>query len=138
MTLLPDGKNNPAHYNLIGKPKVMPNLKFFGINLNVLEGELPEWILYHPHLMEWDPETIVFNQSGDINNFEGKRPGFTNVPENMNYYYEGISAQETGGLCGGQVKSGYENEVQIYIHCTGNGCGTFCLQREGSGEACRR
>ena len=85
---LPDGKNNPAHYNLIGKPKVMPNLKFFGINLNVLEGELPEWILYHPHLMEWDPETIVFNQSGDINNFEGKRPGFTNVPENMNYYYE--------------------------------------------------
>lgn len=85
---LPDGKNNPAHYSLIGKPKVMPNLKFFGINLNVLEGELPEWILYHPHLMEWDPETIVFNQSGDINNFEGKRPGFTNVPENMNYYYE--------------------------------------------------
>lgn len=85
---LPDGKNNPAHYNLIGKPKVMPNLKFFGINLNVLEGELPEWILYHPHLMEWDPETIVFNQSGDINNFEGKRPGFTNVPENLNYYYE--------------------------------------------------
>lgn len=85
---LPDGKNNPAHYNLIGKPKVLPNLKFFGINLNVLEGELPEWILYHPHLMEWDPETIVFNQSGDINDFEGKRPGFTNVPENMNYYYE--------------------------------------------------
>lgn len=25
-----------------------------------------------------------------------------------------FSAQENGGLCGGQVKSGYENEVHIY------------------------
>lgn len=85
---LPDGKNNPAHYSLIGKPKVLPNAKFFGINLNILEGEIPEWILYHPHLGEWDPETIVFNQASDVNNFDGRRPGFTNTPENLNYYYE--------------------------------------------------
>ena len=85
---LPNGVNNPARYNLIGKPKVLPNAKFFGINLNLLEGEIPEWVLYHPHLGEWDAETLVFNQSSEINNLEGKRPGFSNVPDNLDYYYK--------------------------------------------------
>lgn len=85
---LPNGVNNPARYNLIGKPKVLPNAKFFGINLNLLEGEIPEWVLYHPHLGEWDAETLVFNQSSEINNLEGKRPGFSNVPDNLDYYYQ--------------------------------------------------
>lgn len=85
---LPNGANNPAGYNLIGKPKVLPNAKFFAINLNLLEGEIPEWILYHPHLGEWDAETLVFNQSSEINNLQGKRPGFSNVPENLDYYYK--------------------------------------------------
>lgn len=85
---LPNGINNPAGYNLIGKPKVLPNAKFFGINLNLLDGEIPEWILYHPHLGEWDAETLVFNQSSEINNLEGNRPGFTNTPVNLDYYYK--------------------------------------------------
>lgn len=84
---LPNGQNNPIRYNLIGKPKVLPNAKYFSINLNLLDGEIPEWILYHPHLMEWVPDLLVFNQDYVLNK-EGKKPGFTNTPATPDYYYE--------------------------------------------------
>ena len=85
---LPNGLNNPAGYNLAGKPKVLPNAKFFAINLNLYTGKIPEWILYHPHLMEWAPEILVFNQDTELTDMEGRIPGFSNVPENPDYYYE--------------------------------------------------
>ena len=85
---LPNGLNNPARYNLAGKPKVLPNAKFFAINLNLYKGSIPEWILYHPHLMEWAPEILVFNQDTELTDMEGRIPGFNNVPENPDYYYE--------------------------------------------------
>ena len=85
---LPHGNNNPAGYNLVGKPKVLPNAKFFAINLNLYTGEIPEWILYHPHLMEWAPEILVFNQDGETVRADGKTPGFSNVPVSPDYYYE--------------------------------------------------
>ena len=85
---LPNGLNNPARYNLAGKPKVLPNAKFFAINLNLYTGKIPEWILYHPHLMEWAPEILVFNQDTALTDMEGRIPGFSNVPENPDYYYE--------------------------------------------------
>lgn len=84
---LPNGQNNPMKYNLIGKPKVLPNAKYFSINLNLLEGEIPEWILYHPHLMEWIPDLLVFNQDYVLNK-DGKKPGFSNIPDKPDYYYE--------------------------------------------------
>lgn len=85
---LPNGLNNPARYNLAGKPKVLPNAKFFAINLNLYTGSIPEWILYHPHLMEWAPEILVFNQDTELTDMEGRIPGFNNVPEDPDYYYE--------------------------------------------------
>ena len=85
---LPNGLNNPARYNLAGKPKVLPNAKFFAINMNLYKGSIPEWILYHPHLMEWAPEILVFNQDTELTDMEGRIPGFNNVPENPDYYYE--------------------------------------------------
>ena len=85
---LPNGLNNPARYNLAGKPKVLPNAKFFAINLNLYTGSIPEWILYHPHLMEWAPEILVFNQDTELTDMEGRIPGFNNLPEDPDYYYE--------------------------------------------------
>ena len=85
---LPHGNNNPAGYNLVGKPKVLPNAKYFAINLNLFRGEIPEWILYHPHLMEWIPDMLVFRQDLDIADENGNYAGFTNVPFTPDYYYE--------------------------------------------------
>ena len=85
---LPNGLNNIAKYDLAGKPKVLPNAKFFAINLNLYTGKIPEWILYHPHLMEWAPEVLVFNQDIELTDMEGRIPGFSNVPEDPDYYYD--------------------------------------------------
>ncbi|MGM9739801.1 MAG: BACON domain-containing protein [Candidatus Cryptobacteroides sp.] len=85
---LPRGNNNPAGYSLVGKPKVLPNCKFFAVNLNLFKGKIPEWILYHPNLMEWVPDMLVFNQDGNLTDMDGNYPGFTNVPVTPDYYYE--------------------------------------------------
>lgn len=85
---LPHGNNNPAGYNLVGKPKVLPNATYFAINLNFFTGEIPEWILYHPHLMEWAPDILVFNQEDSFLDSHGKLPGFSNTPDKPDYYYE--------------------------------------------------
>lgn len=66
--------------------KVMPSCKRFAINLNRLYGELPEWLLYHPALDWWIPESLVFYQEGRAAN--GKKAGFDNEPVNMKYYYD--------------------------------------------------
>ncbi|MGM9768071.1 MAG: BACON domain-containing protein [Candidatus Cryptobacteroides sp.] len=85
---LPHGNNNPAGYNLVGKPKVLPNCKYFAVNLNLFSGKIPDWILYHPHLMEWAPDVLVFYQDKDLTDKDGNYPGFTNVPVKPDYYYE--------------------------------------------------
>lgn len=85
---LPRGNNNPAGYNIIGKPKVLPNARYFAINLNLYTGKIPEWILYHPHLMEWAPDILVFNQDGETVRADGKTPGFSNIPVSPDYYYD--------------------------------------------------
>ena len=66
---------------LVGTPKVLPNITTLSLNLNRLTGDLPEWILLHPHLTEWDPYVAVFNQEGKDS--EGKLAGFDNVPNNI-------------------------------------------------------
>ncbi len=73
-------------YNtLVGKPKIMPNLKTLRVNLNRLNGLVPEWLMYHPNLLWFDPYILVFNQEGKDRN--GKTSGFDNVPRNFDYYY---------------------------------------------------
>jgi len=71
---------------LIGTPKVMPHAKFFCINLNRLTGKIPFWLKYHPALIYWYPEILVFNQEGKDTN--GKLAGFSDTPVNMDYYYD--------------------------------------------------
>lgn len=91
---LPAGNNNPAGYSIIGKPKVLPNTTALKINLNALHGEIPEWILYHPHLDLWIPESFIWSQDGEVYDLEGNRSGFTNTPEDLDYYYEAYPLKE--------------------------------------------
>lgn len=64
-----------------GIPQVLPNLKTFRLNLNRLSGELPEWLLKHPNLKEWDPYILVFPQEGK--DHQGRLAGFTNEPQSL-------------------------------------------------------
>ena len=66
--------------------KVMPSTKRFAINLNRLNGELPDWLLYHPALDLWVPFSLVFPQEGRWT--DGTYSGFSNAPSNLNYYYD--------------------------------------------------
>ena len=43
-------------------PRVLPNCRQLSLNLNFLTGAVPKWILYHPHLVEWTPSIMIFNQ----------------------------------------------------------------------------
>ncbi|MDO4163276.1 MAG: BACON domain-containing protein [Bacteroides sp.] len=72
---------------LLGKPKIMPNMKWLSINLNFLTGNLPEWILYHPHLLDWYPETLIFNQMENGRDSDGNVVKFDNEPKDFEYYY---------------------------------------------------
>ncbi len=74
-------------YTMVGTPKVLPVCTQFGINLNYLTGALPEWLLNHPHLMEWGPDILVFPQV-NARRADGELPGFDNVPDTPDYYYE--------------------------------------------------
>ena len=69
-------------------PRIMPNLKFFAINLNFFTGKIPDWMLYHPYLMEWMPTALVFSQQEKGVNSAGKVVNFENVPSTFDYYYE--------------------------------------------------
>lgn len=83
---------------MIGKPKVLPNMKMLSINGNRLVGELPEWLLYHPKLDMWAPYILVFAQEGKDK--EGNEAGFTNEPGNMDYYYDFYTSKENPGYTG--------------------------------------
>lgn len=78
--------------------RVMPQLKMFAINLNRLTGPLPEWLLYHPSLDWWDPGTLIFTQEGKDE--LGNLAGFSNLPANLNYYYE-VYTKKQAGVVGG-------------------------------------
>lgn len=69
-------------------PKVLPNMKMLGLNLNFLTGKIPDWILYHPNFMEWYPEILLFGQQESGKNSEGTVVGFENTPTSFEYYYE--------------------------------------------------
>ena len=43
-------------------PCVLPNTQVLYLNLNFLTGKVPNWILFHPHLIDWYPESMVFTQ----------------------------------------------------------------------------
>ena len=72
--------------------KVMPSTKRFAINFNRLSGEIPDWLLYHPALDWWVPYSLVFSQEG--RDQKGNAAGFSNVPANLNYYYDVYTSKE--------------------------------------------
>ncbi|MCF0195886.1 MAG: hypothetical protein HUK03_01335 [Bacteroidaceae bacterium] len=73
---------------LIGKPKILPKAKRLTLNLNFFTGKAPDWLLYHPLLLEWNPDQLIFNQMESGLNSEGKPVRFDNAPANYEYYFE--------------------------------------------------
>ena len=71
------------------QPKVLPKMKKLGLNLNFMTGNIPMWILCHPHLMDWNPEPMIFNQMEKGIDSEGKNVRFDNDdPSIFDKYYE--------------------------------------------------
>lgn len=69
-------------------PKILPNCKSLRLNLNFFTGKLPDWLLYHPYLLEWGPEILIFNQYEKGIDTSGTPVGFDNVPQTFDYYYD--------------------------------------------------
>ena len=71
-------------------PRVLPNCRQLSLNLNFFTGTVPNWILFHPHLVEWNAPTMVFNQQPKGKNSDGAAVGFSNMTEDSysyDYYY---------------------------------------------------
>lgn len=69
-------------------PRILPNMKALRINLNFMTGKLPRWLLYHPYLMEWGAEVLIYPQLEKAIDSNGNNVGFNNVPTNYEYYFE--------------------------------------------------
>lgn len=69
-------------------PKILPSCRMLRINLNFFTGNLPDWLLYHPRLLEWAPELLVFNQQEQGLNSAGEHVRFDNEPKTFDYYYD--------------------------------------------------
>lgn len=68
-------------------PRILPNVKRLRLNLNFFTGNLPEWLLYHPNLLLWDPRTLIFNQQEKGYDSDGNAVRFDNEPTDFEYYY---------------------------------------------------
>ena len=71
-------------------PRVLPNCRQLSLNLNFFTGKVPNWILFHPHLVEWNAPTMIFNQQPKGKNSDGAPVGFSNMTEDSysyDYYY---------------------------------------------------
>lgn len=69
-------------------PRILPKMRALRINLNFLSGEIPNWLLYHPNLMEWSSEILVYPQQEKSYDSEGNIVGFDNAPTSTEYYFE--------------------------------------------------
>ena len=70
------------------RPKILPYMKRLTLNLNFFTGELPDWLRYHPHLLDWFPESLIYMQQVNAYDSEGKSAKFDNEPTNYDYYFE--------------------------------------------------
>ena len=69
-------------------PRVLPNMRSLRLNLNFLSGDLPDWLLYHPRLMEWSAESLIYvQQEGGVDS-NGDHVGFANEPTSREYYFQ--------------------------------------------------
>ncbi|MBQ5736156.1 MAG: leucine-rich repeat domain-containing protein, partial [Alistipes sp.] len=69
-------------------PRVLPNVRALRINLNFMTGDIPDWLLYHPNLMEWAAEVLIYPQQDKSYNSAGEVVGFSNTPTSREYYFE--------------------------------------------------
>ena len=74
--------------NLVGMPKIMPNMKRLTLNLNFFTGKLPDWLLYHPRLLDWFPESLIYMQQVNAYDSDGKPSKFENEPTDYEYYFD--------------------------------------------------
>ena len=70
-----------------GLPRILPNMRSLKINLNFFTGSLPDWLLYHPRLMEWGAEVLIFQQETGRDS-RGLTAGFDNEPSSYENYFE--------------------------------------------------
>ena len=69
-------------------PRILPNARVLKINLNFFSGEMPDWLLYHPRLLEWAPEVLVYPQQESGVDSDGHGVGFSNEPSSTEPYFE--------------------------------------------------
>lgn len=69
-------------------PRILPNTRRLMINLNFFTGKVPEWLLYHPRLLEWNPENLIYVQQEKGYDSKGHLAGFDNTPTSREYYFE--------------------------------------------------
>lgn len=85
-----DGSVVSADVYPLQVPRVLPNCRQLSLNLNFFTGKVPNWILFHPHLVEWNAPTMVFNQQPKGKNSDGAAVGFSNMTDDSysyDYYY---------------------------------------------------
>lgn len=94
--------------------RVLPRARAFSVNLNFFTGELPNWILFHPHFAEWRPTALVFNQQEKGKNSDGEPVGFSNIDAdnyNFSYYYGAKPSDE---------EAAYPKYYSLYVASTGD------------------
>ena len=69
-------------------PRILPNARVLKINLNFFSGEIPDWLLYHPRLLEWAAEVLIYPQQENGIDSNGTVVGFTNEPSSTEPYFE--------------------------------------------------
>lgn len=94
--------------------RVLPRARAFSLNLNFFTGELPNWILFHPHFVEWRPTALIFNQQEKGKNSDGEPVGFSNIDaDNYNFsYYYGAKPKDEDAA--------YPMYYSLYVASTGD------------------
>ena len=94
--------------------RVLPRARAFSLNLNFFTGELPNWILFHPHFVEWRPTALIFNQQEKGKNSDGEAVGFSNIDaDNYNFsYYYGANPNDK--------EAAYPKYYSLYVASTGD------------------
>lgn len=69
-------------------PRILPNMRSLRLNLNFMTGNIPDWLLYHPRLMEWGAEVLVFQQQEPGIDSYGRVVRFDNAPTSFEYYFQ--------------------------------------------------
>lgn len=82
-----DVAGNDTLKNLVGMPKIMPKMERLTLNLCFFTGRLPDWLLFHPHLLDWFPESLIYMQKENGIDSNGKLVKFDNEPTDYEYYY---------------------------------------------------